>query len=118
MRPPIARGLTPVRHHLRPLRRANPPVAGQREGGSWGYWLDSQRLFNRRQALRLPPSLVSHPPSCAFRFERFEAPRLVRCLEACSVGSHAFPLFRELCFALGRFRRNEGGGQNQGEQRQ
>jgi hypothetical protein len=46
---------------------------GQREGGSWGYWLDSQR-----QALRLPPSLVSRPPSRAFRFERFEA----RCLEA------------------------------------
>src|ERR1700722_3103688 len=81
-RPPIARGLTPVRHHLRPRRRANPPVAGQREGGSWGYRLDSQSLFNRRQALGPPPSPVSRPPSRAFRFERFEARRLARCLEA------------------------------------
>src|ERR1700693_853250 len=110
-------GLAPVRHHLRPRRRANPPVAGQREGGSWGYWLDSQRLFNRRQALGLPPSPVSRPPSRAFRFERFEARRLARCLEAPVQLELTLPLFGGLCFALGRFRREEGGGQNQGEHR-
>jgi hypothetical protein len=110
VRPAIVRGLTPVCHHLRPRRRANPPVAGQREGGSWGYRLDSQRLFNRRQALGLPPSLVSHPPSCAFRFECFEARRLARCLEALVQLDLTLPLFGELCFALGRFRRDEGGG--------
>jgi hypothetical protein len=112
--PAIVRGLTPVRHHMRPRRRANPPVAGQREGGSWGYWLGSQRLFTRRQALALPPSLVSYPPSCAFRFERFEARRLKPLVQL----DLTLPLFGELCFALGRFRRDEGGGQNQGEQRQ
>ena len=81
---------------------------GQREGGSWGYWLDSQRLFNRRQALGLPPSLVSRPPS---RFERFEARRLARCLEARVQLDLTLPLFSELCFALRRFRCDEGGGQ-------
>ena len=37
----------PPSHHLRP-RRANPPAAGQREGSSRGYWLDSQRFSDGR----------------------------------------------------------------------
>jgi hypothetical protein len=37
----------PPSHRLRP-RRANPPAAGQREGSSRGYWLDSQRFSDGR----------------------------------------------------------------------
>src|ERR1700722_14659624 len=44
------------------------------------------------------------------------APRRPDCLEALVQLYLTLPLFGELCFALGRFRRDEGGGQNQGEQ--
>jgi hypothetical protein len=41
---PRIKSSPPPSHHLRPRRRANPPAAGQREGGSRGYWLVSQRF--------------------------------------------------------------------------
>ena len=42
---------------------SKPASRGAARGRQLGIRLDSQRLFNRRQALGLPPSLVSHPPA-------------------------------------------------------
>jgi hypothetical protein len=39
---------SPRPYHLGPRRGANPPVVGQRKGGSRGYWLVSQRFTHGR----------------------------------------------------------------------
>ncbi len=72
-RPPTARGLTPVRHHLCPRTASKPASsAGQREGGSWGSgWTVSACSIGDRR-LGLPPSLVSHPQRAGRQVWRLE----------------------------------------------